>query len=241
MLNAHRCIDASSILLATKDSPSGIFPRWIPTWIKAKCSSNIDELKKVMVHGNRYLSDYLNDPLIGSHVSLIDAYDPTSILCHFLGIDALLNGEGSNALALLDLASNEQSEQLITGLVLSSQLYSSKPVNPLRTLSGNGSLKALESTECKSASSIISEVALALIHRDEKDNSTIENGCFQKTSDATSRHLTYHLAPLVQDARLARRARNTLLSKHDIPLVQSKERPSKNLWLLPLVDVNNVW
>lgn len=242
MLNHYQCVDASSLILTMKNSHGAVYPRWIPTWIKAKSSSNIDELKQVLMHGNRYLSEYVYDPRNALPVSLVDSYDPSSLMCHLLGIDAIINGEGSDALVLLDLAGNEHSDQLITSFGLLSKLFSINAADPLLLLAGDSLMKTTESTECKSACSAIAATFLELNERQDKGKrAAYEYAVSHKTSDLTSRLWTYHLAPLVQDSRCSRRTRNSLLSDNDNPLTQSKKRLQRKIWSLPLVDTKSVW
>ena len=247
MLNDSHCVDASSMLLTGKNAnhtslPGVILPRWVPTSIKARSSASTEDSMQVLVHGNRYLSEYVYDPDTAMPASLVDAYDSSSILSHILAIDALNDGKGTDASTLLDLAGNEQSEQLLAGLAFSSQLASSEAEKTLRVLAGGGTYKHVDSTECKSTGSAMAAIALELLNRQVKGKVDVdESGECLKMSDATSRRWAYHLAPSVQRTRCVRRVRNTLLAKSNIHLVNSKHLSQIKVWSYPLVDTKSVW
>jgi len=239
MLSDHQCIDAASSMLTIKKAHGAVFPRWIPVWIKAKNSSSVDELKQVLMHGNRYLSEYVSDPGNSMSVSLLDSYDPSSFLCHIHGIDAVINGKRFDAVQLLDLAGNEQSEQLITCFLLFSELYSTSEAKPMHLLAGEGTIKVTEPTECKSMCSAIAATFLELKDCLGNEKRTVDSA--SNNHDFSASRWTFYLSPLVQESRWSRRIRRSLLSEYKNHLDLSKDRPQKEVWSIPVVDAKNVW
>jgi hypothetical protein len=239
MLEDHQCIDAASSMLTIKKTHGAVFPRWIPVWIKAKNSSNIDELKQVLMHGNRYLSDYVSDPRNSMSVALLDSYDPSSFLCHMYGIDAVIDGKRLDAVQLLDLAGNEQSEQLITCFLLFSELYSTSEAKRMLLLPGEGAMKATEPTECKSLCSAIAATFLEAKGCLGNEKTTIDEAL--NNNEVSAGRWTYHLSPLVQESRWSRRIRHSLLSEYTNNIDSSIERTQKEVWATPFSDAKHVW
>jgi hypothetical protein len=155
------------------------------------------------------------------------------------GIDAVIDGKRLDAVQLLDLAGNEQSEQLITCFLLFSELYSTSEAKRMLLLPGEGAMKATEPTECKSLCSAIAATFLEAKGCLGNEKTTIDEAL--NNNEVSAGRWTYHLSPLVQESRWSRRIRHSLLSEYTNNIDSSIERTQKEVWATPFSDAKHVW
>lgn len=263
MLKEYECKEARTFLLfGSSDfdiTKSKTMPQWAPPSARIIKSNGCSQNNlHSLANGDKYLSEYLADPVLNNPAQMPRTTDTASSMAYRLALDALQRGDVQDAIKYLDFAGSSQSEQLLLHLVLSSQMLesSSHCTDPnvvqsiLQQICGKNNVSAGSSETSEHlgfATSTIAALADNLKQREKNGELVLDEGECGKVSDSVEEKMMRNLAPTLQQSENFERVRNRLLVNHNHASnqrgnIDDNKNASKSFWSKQILDESkHIW